>query len=576
MKRSDIDVERGYYDTDKSGGQMATIVPMNKKCAGCLHYETNRTACMKALAPKSCGSGSDPEQGYAPMMPDAQAYQEWRQKKGMKFTTPPAQAGKKDKNKGPSYSVHVLGDHAGTLSLHKSEWTNKQWYDSGLYPEIRKALELDRNSRNQGRSFGAPQHPLGESNFDMLGGAAPKLGAPGSAATSRAQAPAGETSQIVSKRKLANLPLAPNAKQKSGVASGAGVQKPAGEVEAHPMADVANNWSKHPSGRTHSIEVGHGKYTVLHHDDGTHTSFYQAKGAEKPVKLAGHPDGHDAIGAVIAHHDKVSSAANPSVGRTSGIAAGKLQRSMVTGLMFFQSDSDDFSATLSKALSSEPMKSRGRFAYAIPSDHFDAGSYYTFDAANKSAFYTRDGSVEFIGKSDNFIEAAMAHHRLTVESDRTIMMKGFVAEAVALYHDVNKAMDAAVGVNPKLRNRRTPQPNAPTLRSTTAHGEYHVHPGSKNNHSIVSFKPHDGGQVDHPLGHNEHGIPREVPNEQVGSVIAGHSLGQHLSNIALGSNASPGSVHSADQKVASVRIGVGALMKAARIVVKAALAEDNN
>ena len=46
---------------------MARVVPENPKCHGCLHYETNKSVCLTALVPQTCGSGDDPRLGYAPL-----------------------------------------------------------------------------------------------------------------------------------------------------------------------------------------------------------------------------------------------------------------------------------------------------------------------------------------------------------------------------------------------------------------------------------------------------------------------------------------------------------------------------
>lgn len=46
---------------------MARVVPENPKCRGCLHYETNKSVCLTALLPQTCGGGDDPRLGYAPL-----------------------------------------------------------------------------------------------------------------------------------------------------------------------------------------------------------------------------------------------------------------------------------------------------------------------------------------------------------------------------------------------------------------------------------------------------------------------------------------------------------------------------
>lgn len=52
---------------ESSTNIMARVVPENPKCHGCLHYETNKSVCLTALMPQTCGSGDDPRHGYAPL-----------------------------------------------------------------------------------------------------------------------------------------------------------------------------------------------------------------------------------------------------------------------------------------------------------------------------------------------------------------------------------------------------------------------------------------------------------------------------------------------------------------------------
>lgn len=109
-------------ETTGGAGRMRTVVAPNPKCMGCLHYDNTRSHCMVALAPASCGDGSKPEAGYAPMVPSEEAYQEWRAKRGLAHNAPrggPVSVGADGSGaKGPvggpqgapDFVVQVLGD----------------------------------------------------------------------------------------------------------------------------------------------------------------------------------------------------------------------------------------------------------------------------------------------------------------------------------------------------------------------------------------------------------------------------------------------------------------------------------
>jgi hypothetical protein len=129
-------------ETTGGGGQMATIVDPNPKCNSCLHYNVNRSLCMMALVPTSCGDGSKPETGFAPLVPNATAYQEWRAKRGLQHNAPrgtvaadglrsasgakPPVAGP---GESPDFEVQVLGDE-GHMELSLS------------HPDLRKGGKL--------------------------------------------------------------------------------------------------------------------------------------------------------------------------------------------------------------------------------------------------------------------------------------------------------------------------------------------------------------------------------------------------------------------------------------------------
>lgn len=301
-KASDVDVETGYYGVAKDGGQMATVVPPNKKCVGCFHYETNRVMCLKGLAPKSCGAGADPEQGYAPMMPDAQSYQEWRQKKGLEFTAPTAQAGKKEKDargKGPSYSVEVLGDS----KVHKSE--AMRWFEKGceLYPEFVKAFY----SPGAGKVIEPKDATLWHD---------PKQFKP---TTPAEKAPSGL--DVAKPRK----------------AGGSDIASP-------------EHWQPSASGKTHSVTTPEGhSFIIMHHGDGTHSVHIQPKGGKSyPAQTAGSkkagsnhasfPSHDEAIGEAVKHYHAMTGGA----ARTSSLARS------FSGLMFFQAEVNNFPSTLKK------------------------------------------------------------------------------------------------------------------------------------------------------------------------------------------------------------------------------------
>lgn len=74
-------------------GVKPTAVPFNHpKCNGC--YNLNREAadlafCKVGQQPTVCGDGGDPETGYAPLIPDAEAYADWKSKHGFHFVNQP-------------------------------------------------------------------------------------------------------------------------------------------------------------------------------------------------------------------------------------------------------------------------------------------------------------------------------------------------------------------------------------------------------------------------------------------------------------------------------------------------------
>lgn len=49
-------------------GILQNKVAQNPKCNGCVHYDLNKSICEIGLAPASCGDGSYPDIGYAPVV----------------------------------------------------------------------------------------------------------------------------------------------------------------------------------------------------------------------------------------------------------------------------------------------------------------------------------------------------------------------------------------------------------------------------------------------------------------------------------------------------------------------------
>lgn len=124
----DIDMDQGSFGV--KGGQMAMIVQPNQKCRGCLHYETNRTACLVGLVPADCGDGSQPETSYSPVTPEPAAYSEWKAKQGLKYNAPrPPSVGPAGSD-APQHPVNVQvlgGEGYLALSLPGSATGVKAW-----------------------------------------------------------------------------------------------------------------------------------------------------------------------------------------------------------------------------------------------------------------------------------------------------------------------------------------------------------------------------------------------------------------------------------------------------------------
>jgi hypothetical protein len=337
-----------------------------------------------------------------------------------------------------------------------------------------------------------------------------------------------------------------------------------------------HKWQPSLSGRGHSVTTPEGHtFTVLHHEDGTHSVHIQPKGGKSyPAQTPGSrktgashasfPSHEEAIGEAVKHYHTM----------TGGTArASSLARSF-TGLMFFQAEVNNFPNSLKKALSDEPMSFKGGFGHAVSSDGFDAKGHYDFDFRSKQVFYVENNHASLIGSvvkggSKEMNEVAMAHHSKKVDHITKEMLKSFIDEAVEMYKAVGAAHMEFGSESPK----RSVSVMNPTLHSTSDFGEYHVHAHSPGK-SVVSFKPHGGGgSVEHIAGQNEHGIPHPIKNESVPGMIAGHHLGKRMAHTVSSLASSPKSGFK-EQKVgqkiaASMPIGRDAVIKAARIVTKA-------
>ena len=112
-------MKKSHSDDETTG--VGTIIMPNAKCDGCLHYVANRTLCLKGTVPNACGDGSAPEVGYAPVVTDAAAYQEWRAKRGLAHNAPRSTTPASDDRSGPDLVIQVLGDE-GHMDLGKSKY----------------------------------------------------------------------------------------------------------------------------------------------------------------------------------------------------------------------------------------------------------------------------------------------------------------------------------------------------------------------------------------------------------------------------------------------------------------------
>lgn len=117
-------------DETTGAGTYATIVKPNAKCSSCLHYDANRTACMQALYPTSCGDGSKPETGYAPSIADPAINAAKKVVDGMKVSAPVAMidAGSSNGNDDTSAAgaLQMLGDEVFNAAMHRNTRNGKE------------------------------------------------------------------------------------------------------------------------------------------------------------------------------------------------------------------------------------------------------------------------------------------------------------------------------------------------------------------------------------------------------------------------------------------------------------------
>jgi len=121
-------MKKSHSDDETTG--VGTIIMPNAKCDGCLHYVANRTLCLKGTVPNACGDGSAPEVGYAPVVTDAAAYQEWRAKRGLAHNAPRSTTPASDDRSGPDLVIQVLGDE-GHMDLGKGAGGPKMPWKGG-------------------------------------------------------------------------------------------------------------------------------------------------------------------------------------------------------------------------------------------------------------------------------------------------------------------------------------------------------------------------------------------------------------------------------------------------------------
>lgn len=138
-------------ETTGGAGKLATRVEPNPKCMGCMQYDNTRGVCTVALYPTSCGDGSKPETGYAPLVPNAVAYEEWQKKKGLAHNAPTANAqadGVPAYPAGPEFKTQVLGDE-GYLALSLAEAA----YRRAEFPALRDALLVKSAAQTSNGSY---------------------------------------------------------------------------------------------------------------------------------------------------------------------------------------------------------------------------------------------------------------------------------------------------------------------------------------------------------------------------------------------------------------------------------------
>lgn len=181
-------MNKSHSDDETTG--IGTVIEPNVKCNGCLHYVQNKTLCLKGLVPNSCGDGSAPEVGYAPVVVDAAAYQEWRAKRGLAHNAPRSTvsplgntsgSGRPDDTdrSGPDLVIQVLGDE-GHMDLGKGAFNRKKNTNSSNPKTWGGGIDWAKRGAKALRTYAKNSKPTKKVSVKKGGTAPmPKLKAPG-------------------------------------------------------------------------------------------------------------------------------------------------------------------------------------------------------------------------------------------------------------------------------------------------------------------------------------------------------------------------------------------------------------
>lgn len=483
VKKLDVDIDQGIYGTP--GGVLATVIPVNKKCSGCLHYLLNRTACTIGKQPRSCGGGSSPETGYAPLISDSESYQECRKKMGLKNQAPSAQAGKANKIEGPSFSVHVLGDgNKGSLA-HKSLEVEEHWLYKA-FMNVSKALPGQYGqessmewtnptfrSRHEKPALGPSIAAGGRSSgYGQIGGAGPSIQTAGA---------------------VDNSP------------SGMQLAKP------HPMDK--QNWTHGARSSAVTTPEGH-RFTIIkntdnsfhlhvrgadgkahyHHDSGPSAT---PAGAQKFSSM------HEAAGAAVRAYGKMPKA---------GMAATGTRKSLLRIDVIYSDDS------ISKSVPLNMKHDGARFGRAVPNRAGYGSGVMDFE--KMEAHWVHPGgraerishpSGKFSDKQE-MIKAVTTHYHTKVAPmyDKKSLVFDMAKSALDLMAQVEETISKAMAAG------AAPEP------VVTPHGNYHIVPHESGKGYAVHFVPKTAGKVP---GKSEQvaGHTGGVSAEGAKTLIAAHS-----------------------------------------------------